>query len=52
MDKKIKKEFKAPKYPRIQVKPEMHVRLQKAAADAQISLTELADGIFTDALKK
>lgn len=45
------KDIKAPKYPRIKVKPEMHIRLQKAAIQAKISLTELADGIFTDALK-
>lgn len=44
--------FKAPKYPRIQVSAAMHVKLQKAAADAQISLTALADGIFEEALKK
>lgn len=43
-------DYKAPKYPRVQVRPETHKKLQAAADQAQISITELADGIFENAL--
>lgn len=46
------KKVVAPKWPRVQVSPQLHVRLQKAAVKAKVSMTQLADGILAKALSK
>lgn len=47
-----KKTYVEPKYPRVQVTGKLHVKLQKAADRAGVTMTELADGIITAALEK
>ena len=44
---KADKVFKTPKYPRLQVTPETHVRLQKEAHAAGESLFEYVEAILT-----